>query len=294
VAGNLRDLSARMASVFDVESGSAAAGSGADVVFRVGRDGPCFAAHRFLLCAASEPFRAMLSNGMAETTQREVTLHDVAPATFRHLLAFVYVGEVALSAALVMDLLSAADQFEVVALRALCVEYILRNAARLFGARRSGSSHADVVLGMPELLLLELAASEDLALSELALFEALVRWGRDVVARRGGGDGDGGGGGGGGGGSGEQGSWEGGGAGAAGAGAGAGGAGGEGSACSLRVVLKELMGHVRLPLISPLHLHERVRPLAGVAFDTELLTEALFFHLEWGRRSDCVRMQVLA
>ena len=235
-SSDFRDLSERISSVFDVDTGCCAEESGADITFAVGT--ARFRVHKWLLCASSEPFRAMFRNGMRETHAGEVKITEISQDVFRELLAFVYTGQVRLSVTLVMPLLAAADRFEISALRSLCLAFILRNASEIF--------KSDLILGCAESLVHQLAQSDELAIAEIDLFTGLVRWGEDEAARRG---------------------------------------------IELREVLRDVIACVRFPHMTAKNLFERVRPLAGLAFDHSLLIEALFFHLQWGHRPDCLRMK---
>ena len=235
-SSDFRDLSARISSVFDVETGSCAEESGTDIILAVGT--ARFRVHKWLLAASSQPFRAMFRNGMRETHAGEVRISEISQDVFRELLAFVYTGQVVMTVPLVMPLLAAADRFEIAALRSLCLAYILRNASEIF--------KSDLILGCAESLVHHLAQSDELAISEIDLFAGLVRWGEDQAARRG---------------------------------------------IELRQALHDVITCVRFPQMTAKNLFERVRPLAGVAFDHSLLTEALFFHLQWGHRPDCLRMK---
>lgn len=51
-----------------------------------------FHAHRFMLAASSEPFRAMLTGHMREASQREVEIYGVEPHVVEKMLLFIYTG----------------------------------------------------------------------------------------------------------------------------------------------------------------------------------------------------------
>jgi speckle-type POZ protein len=46
-----------------------------------------------VLAARSPVFRAKLFGSMAEATMSSITLHDIAPATFKVMLRFIYTDE---------------------------------------------------------------------------------------------------------------------------------------------------------------------------------------------------------
>jgi speckle-type POZ protein len=61
---------------------------GSDVSFVI--DGEKFPAHRAVLAARSPVFKAQLLGSMADAKMSSITLHDIAPATFRVVLRFMY------------------------------------------------------------------------------------------------------------------------------------------------------------------------------------------------------------
>nr|CAB3481473.1 unnamed protein product [Digitaria exilis] len=61
---------------------------GKDVSFGVGDE--TFHAHRAVLAARSPVFKAELLGSMAEATMPSIALHDIAPATFKAMLRFMY------------------------------------------------------------------------------------------------------------------------------------------------------------------------------------------------------------
>uniref|UniRef100_A0A914WNW1 BTB domain-containing protein n=1 Tax=Plectus sambesii TaxID=2011161 RepID=A0A914WNW1_9BILA len=56
-----------------------------------------FPAHRVILAARSEYFRAMLYGGMRETMEDEVELLETTVGSFRALLKYIYTGKISLS-----------------------------------------------------------------------------------------------------------------------------------------------------------------------------------------------------
>ncbi|XP_037076077.1 LOW QUALITY PROTEIN: BTB/POZ domain-containing protein 9-like [Pollicipes pollicipes] len=83
-----------------------------DVVLVV--DGHRFSAHRSVLAARSEYFRALLFGGMKESREKEVTLTGAAVEPFRVLLQYIYTGQMSLAALkedTVLDMLGLAHQY---------------------------------------------------------------------------------------------------------------------------------------------------------------------------------------
>ena len=59
-------------------------------------EGVSFPAHRIILAARSQYFRALLYGGMKESTQSEVELKAATTIAFKSLLKYVYTGRMAL------------------------------------------------------------------------------------------------------------------------------------------------------------------------------------------------------
>ena len=56
-------------------------------------DGQRFRAHRVILAARSDYFRALLYGGMKESQLSEIELKDTSLAAFKHLLRYIYTGQ---------------------------------------------------------------------------------------------------------------------------------------------------------------------------------------------------------
>jgi speckle-type POZ protein len=103
---------------------------GTDVAFTI--DGETFRAHRAVLAARSPVFRAELLGSMAEATMPHINLHDIAPATFKVMLQFMYTdslpGDDELGllgdapTEMLEHLLAAADRFALDRLKLLCAQ----------------------------------------------------------------------------------------------------------------------------------------------------------------------------
>jgi hypothetical protein len=129
-----------------------------------------FHAHRFMLAASSEPFRAMLTGRMREASQREVDIYGVEPHTVEKMLLFIYTGgiimrftyavgcvvvmvfngaslDVVLDLDNVVGLLIASEMYELAALREICKSFVLYHAHDVFRNPQ--------IVQLPEKLLLE-------------------------------------------------------------------------------------------------------------------------------------------
>nr|CAB3483555.1 unnamed protein product [Digitaria exilis] len=106
-----------------------------DVSFHVG--GEMFHAHRAVLAARSPLFGPMKEAAMAS-----IVLHEIAPATFRAMLRFMYtdslpgdycdddlVGDDSLREKLLRDLLAAADRYALARLKLLCASKLWENVS---------------------------------------------------------------------------------------------------------------------------------------------------------------------
>lgn len=108
---------------------------GMDVSFVI--DGETFHAHRFVLAARSPVFKAKLFGSMAEaTTMSSITLHEIAPATFKLMLQFMYTDALPGDEELgntpiktLWDLLAAADYYALDRLKLLCAQKLWDNAS---------------------------------------------------------------------------------------------------------------------------------------------------------------------
>lgn len=107
---------------------------GTDVSFTVG--GEAFHAHRAVLAARSPVFRVELLGSMAEATMPSITLHDIAPATFKVLIRFMYTDVLPAddelgdsSIEMFQHLLAAADRYALDRLKVMCAQKLWDNVA---------------------------------------------------------------------------------------------------------------------------------------------------------------------
>ena len=107
---------------------------GSDVSFVVDRE--TFPAHRAVLAARSPVFKAQLLGSMAEANMSSITLHDIAPATFKVMLRFMYTDAYPAddelgdsSDEMFRHLLAAADRFALDCLKILCASKLWNNVS---------------------------------------------------------------------------------------------------------------------------------------------------------------------
>jgi len=97
-----------------------------DVVFVV--EGQKVPAHRFILKVRSEHFRAMFSNGLKESRDSEVVLHDTEYVPFMACLEFIYTGHVKIpDPDFAIELIGEANKLQLMRLKALCEDLISKN-----------------------------------------------------------------------------------------------------------------------------------------------------------------------
>ncbi|KAF8653754.1 hypothetical protein HU200_061870 [Digitaria exilis] len=102
---------------------------GTDLSFTI--DSETFHAHRAILAARSPAFRAELLGSMAEATMTSITLHDIAPATFRAMLRFKdgELGDYSPLEEMFEHLLVAADRYALDRLKLLCAQKLWENVS---------------------------------------------------------------------------------------------------------------------------------------------------------------------
>ncbi len=96
-----------------------------DAILRV-EDGQ-FPVHRAIMSACSPYFRALFTNGMHETDQREVFIPGVTADMMSLLIEYAYTRDAHVTAENVERLLPAADQFHVLGLLKACCNFLHKN-----------------------------------------------------------------------------------------------------------------------------------------------------------------------
>jgi len=89
--------------------------------------GPPICAHRALLAARSEAFKAMLLNDMSESNMKTITLKEIKFDTLTQLVQYFYTDSVTITETNVVDLLMASDRFQIKRLQAMCEDYMMKN-----------------------------------------------------------------------------------------------------------------------------------------------------------------------
>ena len=96
-----------------------------DVTLMVGEKH--FQCHKNVLAISSPYFMTMFSIDLRESQQEEVELREMEGCTMELILDYIYTGQVALSEDSVQHLLSAANLFQLLALRNGCADYMIKH-----------------------------------------------------------------------------------------------------------------------------------------------------------------------
>lgn len=172
-----------------------------DVVLVV--DGQRFAAHRVILAARSEYFRALLYGGMKESSQDEVELKDTSLPAFQQLLRYIYTGAMTLASLkedIILDILGLAHQYgfqdlegaisdylkAVLSIRTVCLIYDtaslfqlsnLTSAAMVFMDRHALEVlHHESFLSLSESSIREIISRDSFCAAEVEIFRAVAAW----------------------------------------------------------------------------------------------------------------------
>lgn len=74
--------------------------------------------------ACSSFFRALFTNGMNETTDHIVNIHDINGDIMNFIIDYIYTREIKLNENNIYDILAAANQLQVLELFSLCEQYL--------------------------------------------------------------------------------------------------------------------------------------------------------------------------
>ncbi|CAF1403894.1 unnamed protein product [Adineta ricciae] len=176
-------------------------GEYSDVILRTD-DQRLFKVHRAILCSCSAFFRALFTNGMNETTDRVVDIHDIHGDAMQSILDFAYTRDMKLNDNNIFEVLQAANQLQVLDLISLGENYLyekltpenilgIREFAAYFFCRRLYdlaqvyllSHFTEISIKSAEFVelyldqVVEILNSNELNVkSEEAVFDAIIRW----------------------------------------------------------------------------------------------------------------------
>jgi hypothetical protein len=86
-------------------------------------------AHKTILIARSPVFFKMLTTDMKESDLKLVEVEDFDSTTMRELLRFIYCEEVQDLKTIAKDLIYAAEKYEVLELKEICIEELAKNVS---------------------------------------------------------------------------------------------------------------------------------------------------------------------
>ncbi|XP_066274187.1 kelch-like protein 24 [Branchiostoma lanceolatum] len=169
-----------------------------DVILCVhGKEIPC---HRNVLASCSEYFRAMFCNGLRESKEHKVAIHEVSPDALQLLVDYAYTSEVTITEDNAGKLLEGADFFRILPVRDACVTFIsdnlsakgclqmmqvgnmlsctdLEKNARLCALKEFAAvSKTTEFLSLTKEHLITLISSDDLNASEETVYTAVMTW----------------------------------------------------------------------------------------------------------------------
>jgi len=172
-----------------------------DVVLVIGENR--IPAHKVILAARSEYFRAMLFGGMKESSQNEIKLVDTPLIAFKHLLRYIYTGNMSLNnfkEDLILDILGLAHLYgfldletsisdylkAVLNVRTVCLIYDTASLYQLSGLANASlmfmDRHAMEVLNHDSFLTLSESAVKSIisrdsfCAAEVDIFKAVASW----------------------------------------------------------------------------------------------------------------------
>jgi len=173
-----------------------------DIVLVVGENNR-IPAHKVILAARSEYFRALLFGGMKESSQEEIKLVDTPLVAFKHLLRYIYTGNMSLNSFkedLILDILGLAHLYgfleletsisdylkAVLSVRTVCLIYDTASLYQLSGLAKAAlmfmDRHAMEVLGHESFLSLSESAVQSIisrdsfCAAEVDIFRAIAAW----------------------------------------------------------------------------------------------------------------------
>ena len=88
-----------------------------------------FRAHKLILISCSPYFEAMFLSGMSESRQQRVELQGIDPNAFESVLDLFYTGEICITTENVQSVLSAASIFQIEHLKRACSQYLQKHLA---------------------------------------------------------------------------------------------------------------------------------------------------------------------
>ncbi|KAM3590767.1 uncharacterized protein V6R79_016300 [Siganus canaliculatus] len=183
-------------------------GVGCDVTIKA-ESGERYLAHRVVLAAGGDYFRALLCGGLRESTEDVVCLRGVSAQVIEAILGFIYTGHLRLAWSLVWELVDALSQFQLQGALSLCIDFLCSRMdegtcldvhvlAETHGLVQLGQAAEEYILAhfqstsagekfkdVPCELLARLIEKDTLCVeSEILVFRAVVGWVEDNPKER--------------------------------------------------------------------------------------------------------------
>ncbi|XP_053199101.1 kelch-like protein 33 [Scomber japonicus] len=183
-------------------------GVGCDVTIQA-ESGEKYPAHRVVLAAGGDYFRALLCGGLRESSEDVVCLRGVASWVIESILSFIYTGQLRLGWRQIWDLTDALLQFQLQGALSLCLDFLLGRMdentcldvlvlAETYGLIQLGQAAEEYILAhfqcisagekfkdVPSPLLDRLLEKDSLCVeSEIVVFNAVMSWVEDSPKER--------------------------------------------------------------------------------------------------------------
>eukprot|EP00118_Oscarella_pearsei_P027123 m.310794 g.310794 ORF g.310794 m.310794 type:complete len:448 (+) comp54975_c0_seq1:88-1431(+) len=179
----------------------------ADVVFLVGECKQEYPCHRVILGAQSKVFEVMLFGQMKEAKMRRIPLPNITPRVFDLMRRYLYTGCVDLTADDLFPLMSAADQYDMLALKRDCgkkaheyisvenvatalressmmrEEWLAAECLKFIDQNASDVVSSDAFLELTEEDVVSIVQRDTIVLEEIDVFNAVLRWGEAVQSQ---------------------------------------------------------------------------------------------------------------
>ncbi|KAL7374679.1 hypothetical protein ABVT39_005190 [Epinephelus coioides] len=183
-------------------------GVGCDVTIQA-ESGERYSAHRVVLAAGGDYFRALFCGGLRESSEDVVCLRGVAPQVIESILGFIYSGQLRLGWSQIWELTDALLQFQLQGALSLCIDFLRDRMddstcldvlvlAETYGLVQLGQAAGEYILAhfqcissgekfkdVPYSFLDRLLEKDSLCVeSEMGVFRAVVSWVEDNLKER--------------------------------------------------------------------------------------------------------------
>jgi len=100
----------------------------ADITFIVGPEKVQFLAHKIIIYCRSDYFASILQSNMKESIESKIVLLDIDPITFKHILYFIYTGNINVSDLnILLNIYTKSDEWLFTNLKQKCIRLLKKN-----------------------------------------------------------------------------------------------------------------------------------------------------------------------